>query len=308
MKKGLAFIFLIALCLPGYVNSQGCSDAGFCSLGNLKLNATSDSVMSNNVISGGMIYGMGLDKTQTFTSFIDYQHYFYHNFNVQSKVTTVYASGKLGNNFGLGDWYVSGNFSFHQKNKSKLSASVGIKVPLNASNNKNDEGLPLPLDYQSSLATYDVILGSHLDINQFGISAGLQLPVIQNNENTFFPWLYENMEADQFTATNKFVRKGDILLRSTYRISIPNSSIVITPAILAIYHLGNDSFQNVFNQKTEINNSEGLTINAMIQATKRFRNFNEMELVIASPLIVREIRPDGLTRSLVLSIQYKIPF
>ena len=86
------------------------------------------------------------------------------------------------------------------------------------------------------------------------------------------------------------------------------SSVTLKPNILAIYHLGEDGYENRLGQKESITGSDGLTMNAGIVATKRFKNNNQVEIVAAAPFIVRDTRPDGLTRSIVVNVQYSFLF
>ncbi|MBL0340024.1 MAG: hypothetical protein IPP71_03360 [Bacteroidetes bacterium] len=185
---------------------------------------------------------------------------------------------------------------------------AGIKVPLNYSNNKNADGQPLPLDYQSSIGTYDLILGFRAAIKKITLSAGAQLPLEQVNENAFFPELYTDSAAYKYSPTNDFERKSDLLFRASYNIAFEKSSILLQPNLLAIYHLGNDSYFDLSGTRVTIENSQGLTLNAGATTTKSFKNASALEILIAAPLVVREVRPDGLTRSFVLNLQYKIPF
>ncbi len=299
---------LLIILLSVKVKGQGCSDAGFCSIGSLKPTVDTDTTDLSNSIAVGVAYGIGLEKTQTVTSYIEYQHKFSKSLSIQSKITGGYSNGDLGTNFGAGDLFISGNYLFPSSNKNKFSLLAGIKIPLNNSNNTNSDNLPLPLDYQSSIGTYDVIAGMKYSIKKFSFSSGVQIPFKQVNENTFFPQFYQDTLAYKYTPTNGFERKSDLLFRITYSVANSNKNLVLQPNILAIYHLGDDTYMNTFGQKTTIENSAGLTLNAGVTLTKNLKNYHQLEFLFAAPLVVREVRPDGLTRSLVLNVQYKIPF
>lgn len=290
------------------INAQGCSDAGFCSIGDLKSSTTSLTNQFKNSFTVGLGYGMGLESTQTITPYLEYQRKISDNFSLQGKMTAGFASGDLGDNFGAGDIFLSGSYTILQNETIKISVLAGGKIPLNNANNKNDDNLPLPLDYQSSLATYDVIAGARIGINKFEFNIGLQMPVAQQNENTFFPFLYDDSLAYEYSSTNQFERKGDMLLRAGYQFGFNENTFLLKPNLLAIYHLGNDTYEDITGKRVAIEDSEGLTLNAGIVAAKHFKNQHELEALIAFPLVVRKVRPDGLTRSLVVNLQYKIPF
>jgi hypothetical protein len=305
MKK----IIFLSISLPLFMSafSQGCSDAGFCSLGILK---------NNTVVSGkkysisiGANYGAGEQNTSTFNPYIEYLVKVNDHLSAQLKITSVYATGFLGSTFNIGDIFGFVNYTIKPKSLNRLSFLSGIKIPLSYSNDKNKEGKPLPLDYQSSIGTYDFITGvNYIAREKWELNAGIQIPVIQKNKNTFFPDEYSDPLIDNFSATNNFKRKSDALLRVGHYLLLKKSSVTLKPNILAIYHLGEDSYENRFGQKESITGSNGLTMNAGIMATKRFKNSNQLEIVAAAPFIVRDTRPDGLTRSIVVNVQYSFLF
>ncbi len=286
------------------INAQGCSDAGFCSLGVLKTKMDS----AKHTISIGANYGAGEEGTSTINPYAEFSYHLNKSWAFQTKITATYANGFLGNKFNLGDVYGFAVYSPKLKGSNILSLLGGVKVPLTSANDKFN-GKPLPLDYQSSIGTYDVIAGANYVINKkWELNAGLQVPVIQVNKNTFFPDEFTDARIASFTPTNNFRRKSDALVRVGYYINLPSSSITIKPNLLAIYHLGKDSYENRFGKRTEINNSDGLTLNGGLIITKKFRNNNRFEIVAATPFIVRDVRPDGLTRSAVINLQYSFNF
>ena len=300
-------LVLISIALSPALHSQGCSDAGFCSLGILKNNAPGTGKKYSIAI--GASYGAGEQNTSSFNPYLEYSVKANKNFRYQLKITSVYANGFLGSNFNLGDVFGFVNYIVKSKSINKLSLLSGIKIPLSYSNDKNKNGMPLPLDYQSSIGSFDLIEGINYILREkWELNAGIQIPVVQKNKNTFFPDEYSDPRINNFPATNNFKRKSDALLRIGHYIFIKKSSITLKPNILAIYHLGEDSYENRLGKRENINGSDGVTMNAAIIATKRFKNNNQLELITAAPFIVRDVRPDGLTRSVVVNIQYSFIF
>ena len=300
-------LLLIGLSLHLAVFSQGCSDAGFCSLGILKNNTTSSGKKYS--ISIGVNYGAGEQNTSTFNPYLEYAVKVNSKYSYQLKITSVYANGFLGSAFNMGDIFGFVNYTANPKSINRISFLSGIKIPLSYSNDKNKNGKPLPLDYQSSIGTFDLIEGVNYIIREkWELNAGIQIPVIQKNKNTFFPDEYSDPRVSNFSATNNFKRKSDALLRVGHYIFFKRSSVTLKPNILAIYHLGEDSYENRLGKRESINGSDGVTMNAGIMATKRFKNNNQLELITAAPFIVRDSRPDGLTRSFVVNFQYSFSF
>ena len=299
------FLFLIMQVIVSRCISQGCSDAGFCSLGPLK--GVAINAAAKHSIDVGSNIGFGEQNTFSINPYIQYNAELSHRVSVQTKLTATYANGFLGSALNLGDvfGFVTYNAKKHSSNSLRLLA--GIKIPLTSSNSKNDAGKPLPLDYQSSIGTYDFIAGLNYIIgNKIEFAAGLQAPVIQINKNTFFPEEYLDGRAMKFVATNNFRRKSDILIRGGYYIKL-SSTLTIKPNLLAIYHLGKDTYQNRFGKTTLINGSEGLTLNGGLIATKQFKNHHGLELIAATPFIARDVRADGLTRKAAFTVQYSVP-
>jgi hypothetical protein len=139
-------------------------------------------------------------------------------------------------------------------------------------------------------------------------TTGLQIPVIQKNKNSFFADEYTDPKAKSFASTNNFRRKSDALARVGYNIAIGTKSINLKPNLLAIYHLGKDTYENRFGNRTIIDGSEGLTLNIGLIASKKITAKSSVEIIAATPLIVRDIRADGLTRSAIINLQYTFQF
>jgi hypothetical protein len=301
MKNIYFAILLVLSAVKGF--SQGCSDAGFCSLSILKNDAP---VSSKHILAIGTGYGLGEENTSVISSYLEYKWRLNSKWSVQSKLTSAYASGFLGNNINLGDVYGLASYVAQEKPHHKINILAGFKIPLTVSNDKY-QGRSLPLDYQSSVGTYDIIAGaSYILHNKWELNAGIQAPVIQRNKNTFYPDEYNDPKAGSFAPTNNFERKPDVLLRAGYLFQTGNK-VTVKPNLLAIYHIGKDSYENRFGQRKAINGSQGLTLNAGVNTSKTFPNGHQLELVLATPFVVREVRADGLTRSFVINIQYSFP-
>lgn len=305
MKK-IILIIVLGITVQ-YAMAQGCSDAGFCSLSVLKNQQSTNKY--KNSFTVGMNYGSGEQSTSSMNPYIEYSRKLNSKLNFQAKLTATYASGFVGSNFNVGDAFAFITHTSLSKNKqNSFTLLGGIKLPFTSANDKNSNGKPLPLDYQSSIGTFDAIIGFNFVANKkWEVNTGLQVPVINSNKNSFFPDEYTDARIKNFAPTNNFERKSDVLLRLGYYITLPKS-FTIKPNLLAIYHLGNDSYEDRFGKRQSINGSDGLTLNGGIVATKSFNQKSELELVIATPFIYRDIRPDGLTRKAVINFQYKFYF
>ncbi|WP_162126374.1 hypothetical protein [Flavobacterium phycosphaerae] len=281
--------------------AQGCSDAGICSINHGFQTAEKQ---FKNTIEVAAVYSLGEADVQYFSPYVSYTKRFNDRYSFTSKVTLSTAHGSFGTRTQLGDAFLIGNYSFKEKKNSQWSALLGFKFPFTASNLKIN-GYSLPLDYQSSLGTIDLFLGTNFHYRRWDFNAALQIPVINLNKNSYFK---EYSGTDDFPSTNLFERKPDALWRASYSIKTPNKKITFKPNLLFIYHLGEDTYENIFSQRESIKGSDGLTVNGNWITTYYFNKQNSIELSAAVPFVVRDIRPDGLTRSFVLGILYQYSF
>lgn len=304
MKKTILTCAALFMAFFGF--AQGCSDAGFCSLGVLKNNSNDT---SKHTLSFGLNYGIGKENTQIGNAYAEYGSVISDRWSFQTKITATYATGFLGHSFDIGDIYGTLNYKLVNSESNAVNLLGGVKIPLTSGNHKNDQGRTLPLDYQAGIGTYDAIAGiNYIVARHWEFDAGVQIPVIQVNKSTFFPDEHTDPRAFEFAPTNNFKRKSDVLGRIGYYFQLPSSGIVIKPSLLGIYHLGKDTYEDRFGKQTVIDGSGGFTLNGSILASKRFKNGNGLELLVATPFVVREVRPDGLTRSGVVNLQYTIAF
>lgn len=299
MKK-IVFI-CAAFLITFFTFGQGCSDAGICSIGN---GFKSTEKELKNTIEIATIFGAGESDVKYFSPFVSYTRQFNEKFALSTKVTFSSARGSFGTRAAFGDAFLIGKYTFAEKSKKQWSTLLGWKFPFTASNLKIN-GYSLPLDYQSSLGTFDLFLGTNFKYNRWDFNAAFQIPVFNNNKNSYFK---EYSGTDDFPTTNLFKRKSDALLRATYTLNTKNQKFTFQPNVLFIYHLGQDSFENIFGEREKYAGSEGLTINGNLISAYNINEQKKIELSIATPFVVRDIRPDGLTRSFVLAIQYKYSF
>jgi hypothetical protein len=304
--KQILFALFLSILLERTA-AQGCSDAGFCSLSVLKNQQNSNTFKNSFTI--GLNYGSGEQSTSSINPYLEYARMLNSRFSMQVKITATYATGFLGNSFNLGDAFGFVTYrASPSNNKNSFVLLGGIKIPFTVSNDKNSNGKPLPLDYQSSLGTFDAIAGfNFIANNKWEINAGIQQPIVNRNKNTFFPEEYSDARASKFAPTNNFERKTDLLIRFGNYIKLPKS-FTIKPNLLLIYHTANDTYEDRFGKRQTISHSRGITLNGGIVATKSFNQKKELELVLATPFIYRDTRPDGLTRSAVINLQYKLHF
>ena len=295
------FIVLVNICNTAM--AQGCSDAGFCTIGNLA--QQSGKHRSKNNFSLQLPVGVGDEGVIVFTPALQYDRTFNGQWSFQTKITANYADGNLGSAAAPGDLYLSGTYIFPSQKNWKWSTTLGSKILLNQSNLK-ENNLSLPMQYQSSLGTVDVIAGLSVFNEHWQFSTGLQQPLTGTNGNNFLPvyWAVGSkaQEAAAYIPTNDFNRKGDVLARGSYKKKL-NEKFSFDAGLLAIYHLGEDTYidGNVSSRPINIKGSDGLTLNASAACWLKLGAKLTLGLTAAVPLVVRDVRPDGLTREFVIA-------
>jgi len=296
-----SILFLAVIFMPFIQNvfAQGCSDAGFCTVDGFKP-ATHDTVKKYvNQFKIGGFYGSADNAITVYGSYLEYNRQINDKMGLDVKLTSIAQSSTALTTFGLSDVFVNYNYTMNKK----VKLTLGTKLPLSNAQ-KSSNNLPIPMDFQSSLGTVDLIFGIGLEVKKFKIVAAIQQPLTQNKNQYLNTAYIPNIYLSTFQSTNKFVRSGDVLLRLSYPMEL-SKKWILTPSILPIYHLKNDKFTNEMNQEVEILKSNGLTLNGNMYLDIELNSRNFLQLNAGMPFIVRDVRPDGLTRSFIANIEYR---
>lgn len=306
--RTLSFLVLtvfVGLSQFGY--GQGCSDAGFCSAGAMHGDYAGEAKWKN-FVKLGVSYERGEQSTSIFSPQIEGRFLLDEDNMIQIKIPYLIASGNLGTNHGLSDFIVSYTRTVLNDDRNwRLQVTGGMRL---AAGNANDEldGNSLPMPYQPSLGTYDLILGTAVTYKKtWLLAAGLQWPLIQNNNNAYNPLDWPDESG--YYLSRELQRQPDVMLRLEKSFRWEKWSI--RGGILPIYHLGDDTFEtqplaDESPREVTSEGSQGLTLNLVGGIGYTIKDRWNVDLTIAAPAIVRETRPDGLTRSLVVlpSVQY----
>ena len=309
MMKRIFVLAFISIVLIDRSSAQGCSDAGVCTLHSIKNNAEGHESKNgkNNDVSVGFAYGIGERATNNYTGYVEYTRTITKKTSVTGKLGYSFITGELANTNGLTDLFLSANHAFDTKGKWQKSFVVGLKLPFDGAGiSKN--GIYLPMPYQTSLGTTDLVLAINYNRKNFGATLAVQQPLKPINENKFLPGDYPSQPLTlKYWPTNEFSRKGDVVGRVSYNFKT-GERFSIRPSLLGIYHEANDTYLDNNKIRRAIFNSRGLTLNANVFADYRLKNGSGFELSLGTPFVVRDQRPDGLTRSFVASLEYQFNF
>ncbi len=302
-NRGLGIILIFVLGSIFYTAyGQGCSDAGFCTLGSFKPGGLDSNSRFRNQLKIGVSYGSGDHSISIFGTHFDYQRVLNKKLVLNAKLSSLSQSANAISTFGFSDLFLNLDYPINEIGK----LTVGFKLPLNDGSKLRDN-LPLPMDYQSSLGTLDFLLGISRELNKFHLALAFQLPLSQN-QNEFIAEDYPTGSSlKQFQTTNQFIRRGDMMLRAAYPLRI-NYKFKITPGLLPIIHLGKDKYTDRQGIERAIDGSQGLTLNGTVHIDYEMNDKHSIQLNTGAPFVVRKERPDGLTRSFIATVEYRRKF
>jgi hypothetical protein len=300
-------LFLVGLAVT-QVNcfAQGCSDAGFCTMGAMKPDQPYNKKVQLRLRTMELSFYRG---TTTLTPVIyvataDFNFSLNQKNTFQLKVPYQFVSGRLANTGSVGDISLCFTRNIFSSDKFDLNLSVGGKIPTNQSD-KSVDGRPLPMYYQTSLGTYDFIAGLSLINRKWLFATGIQIPLNENNNQ--FIWSAwkgtdEKAYVDLYTQAKNLRRGIDVMLRveRNFRWSQFNCSIGLLP----IYRINHDEFTNSNNIRVIREDASGLALSGIVTAGYNFNTRSGVRLLIGHKIIQRDLNPDGLTRELVNSVTY----
>lgn len=301
MNKQIAFVVLALLVGFAKAKGQGCSDAGICTAGNLGGKNIDFGDLKNEIRFTPSIE-MGEKNTLIFNPQVLGRFMLSSKGYLNIKMPFLYAQGDLGSSASLGDIHISTDYSVFQDYDEKWNIGVSGGFRFASGNaNQSIDGNVLPMPYQASLGTHDLLTGISVSYTSWTLIGGFQLPLVHQNKNTYQASDWPNNTA-YFSAQN-LRRKADVMGRIEK--SFGGDSWLIAPSVLVIYHLANDieSFPDtslLYNIDRELLDSKGLTLNLVLRTQYQINDKFRVSLTVGAPLATRANRPDGLTRSWVL--------
>ncbi|MBL7866035.1 MAG: hypothetical protein JNK10_14230 [Cyclobacteriaceae bacterium] len=317
MNRSLSFsiiLFLIASSAPLF--GQGCSDAGFCTMGamkpdqpfnkrvQLKLKTMEVSFYRGSTSLTPIIYVANMD----FNFALNSRNAF------QVKVPYQWVTGQLANTQSIGDISLCYTRNIYSSDRFDLNLSFGAKLPTNNSNTMAGPN-PLPMYYQTSLGTYDAIAGISLINRKWLFATGIQVPLNQNgNKFDWHRWISDDPAEQEYiqrypNSTDLF-RGIDVMLRveRNFRLSRFNFSVGLLP----IYRIRADVITNFNGVRTSVdakgNVAKGLALSWIVTTGYNFNARSSVRLLVGHKIEQREFSPDGLTRELVSSLSYAYRF
>jgi hypothetical protein len=144
-------VLIALLCFSTYFNSsgQGCSDAGFCTMGAMKPDQpyNKKTPIKLRTLEVNLYRGQTTLSPVVFVATLDASFSVFGNKNsIQVKLPYQTVSGNFSTTSGLSDISLCFTRSVFSSDKFDINVSVGGKLPSNNSDLKdNKTGLPLPM-------------------------------------------------------------------------------------------------------------------------------------------------------------------
>jgi hypothetical protein len=312
MSKHFVFFTCVSifLLIAQEAVSQGCSDAGFCTMGAMKPDQPFNKKLALRLRSIEISFYRGTTPlTPTiYVATADLNFSVNQKTSFQLKLPFQSVRGQLANTSGLGDISLCVTRTLVTTEKFDINLSVGGKIPTNDAS-KDIDGLPLPMYYQTSLGTYDFITGLSFITRKWLFATGIQYP-FNKNENEFLweAWKGTSEEAyiNRYNQSRHLKRGTDLMLRveRNWRFSRLNFSLGLLP----IYRITNDKITISNGTTVKPVGAKGLALSGIFTAGYSFSVRSGVKFLAGHKIVQRDSNPDGLTREFVSTIGYYYRF
>ncbi len=303
MKFTSISIFLSFIYFNGEAIAQGCNDAGICTFGE-DLNIFEE---MGPEYRADITYIFGLGENENLVNTLQLDQSFRilkGKGSISVRLPFTYVYGVLGQTAGLGDLTAVFDYRIFQKDETGITLSGGTKIPSDKAG-KSIDGKGLPMAYQSSLGTYDLLAGGAVTYRKWRFSAAYQKP-LNHNENSFLHEYWEDdPDAMEYFESNQLRRGDDALIRVDRDFTVRERS-KLKATLMAIYRVQEDRIVRD-DEWVSLDGSDGITLNAALGYTLAGKSGGSWNFLIAAPIVTREYRSDGLTRTFVLSIAHSFP-
>jgi len=290
--------------------AQGCSDAGFCTMGAMKPDQPYHKKLDLRLRSVEVSFYRGTTPLTpiVYVATTDFNFSLNSKNSFQVKLPFQFVHGQLANTSGLGDISLCLTRKVYSSEKFDINVSLGGKIPTNGAD-KEVDGLPLPMYYQTSLGSYDVIAGLSLISRKWLVATGIQQPLNKNQNEFLWEAWSGSSEEDYIARYNqaRHLRRGtDIMFRleRNWRFSRLNFSLGLLP----IYRIINDEITLPNGTEVKPHGAKGLALSGIVTAGYSFDVRSGIKFLAGHKIEKRHNNPDGLTRDFVSTLSYYYRF
>lgn len=322
----IAIISFVVILSSQAANAQGCSDAGFCTMGAMKPSQIYTRQINFKLRSAEVIFGRGKTTLSPKLNVVTLDLTFGINekTSFQFKLPYQTVKGNLGQTSGLSDISYSFTRNMYSTEKFHINATLGGKIPTNKADLDNDvksehitTGLPagtstdLPMYYQTSLGSWDIVAGASFISQKWMFATGIQIALTENeNDFRYSQWAnYPSQEDYLFKhpPANNLKRGTDIMFRAERAFHFSNLDIRL--GLLPIIRISKDEILDpTTSERVKLDGTTGMALTALLNVAYHFNTNHSIKFLYGQKLTDRDVNPDGLTRENVASISYVVRF
>ncbi len=299
---------------------QGCSDAGFCTMGAMKPDQAFNKKVEFKLRSLELSYYQGTTTISPIIRVVnaDISLGITKKTGFQIKLPYQFVTGNFGNTASIGDISLAVTHNFLTSEKFDVNATFGVKIPSNKSNLASDgskvpgtEGAEYPMYYQTSLGSFDIVFGGSVISKHWMLAIGYQ-QALTANENRYdsAQWMQEYPSpsyVQEYPESTLLKRGTDIMLRAEYNFRFVKYNFTI--GLLPIFRVKKDQiFDDTTGSYYKLDGTTGLALSALGGFGYNLNVNNTLKLTYGVKLKQRDVNPDGLTRTTVLIIAYLFRF
>lgn len=318
MRVILLILIAILLGTSHQSKGQGCSDAGFCTMGAMRPNQAYSKKLRLKLrsLEYNFYRGTSLLTPIIYAHTLEFNAALGDKINLQAKVPYMIIKGSLGENEGVGDISLSATRNISHGKKWSVDGTIGMKLPSNNSNGKvanefsSNVEVPLHMYYQTSLGSIDAIAGISMMNAGWMFATGIQLALTEN-ENLFrwsdWPEFPDQNYVQRYNVGRNLKRGTDVMLRIERRFRFTNFDFSI--GLLPIFRISKDEvYIPATDSRVKLDGTTGMALSALGSMGYSFNVKNGIRLIYGRKITNREINPDGLTRHDVMSFSYVYRF
>ena len=321
--RNLIFFALLAISLDSF--AQGCSDAGFCTMGAMRPSQIYTKKINFKLRSIEVSYYKGATHlTPTISSAtVDFSFGFNDITSMQIKLPYQWVSGSMGSTSDLSDISLSITRNIKSTDTYHINATLGTKIPTNKSNLQTgdtditSDNLPhtLPMYYQTSLGSFDFVAGIAYISEKWMFATGIQAALSANsNDFRYEDWdnYVDQFYIQSYDLATDLKRGTDIMFRAERAFHF--SKVDIRVGLLPIFRIRKDRIvdkdlaSETFDQYVKVEGTTGLALSGLLNAAYHFNTMNSVKLMYGYKFVDRDVNPDGLTRDNVITLGYEARF
>lgn len=298
-----------------FVAAQGCSDAGFCTMGAMKPDQPFNKKVEFKLRSMEFSFYRGTTTTSpvVYVATADLNFSLNRKTFFQVKLPYQAVHGNLGSTSGMSDISLSVTRTLKTTDKYDINFTVGGKIPSNHADisDPSRNNIDFPMYYQTSLGTYDFISGISLITRNWLFATGIQHPFNKiDNSFVWADWQKPEVYPDPnyietYSQSNKLKRGTDVMLRveRNFRFSQWN----FTLGLLPIWRINKDEIE-LNGERMKVEGATGVALSGITSLGYSFNVRSGIRLLVGRRILHRDKNPDGLTREFVSTFSYYYRF